>query len=92
MSPQTSGTSRYSSGHMLEAFLHDAFRGRGLGKREGECEKGKRKEEGVLCLRVAGVGWLCADVLSSGRLALLQLLFTSLWHWRCLIGLSGPVA
>lgn len=57
--------------------------------REGE--EGKRKGKGVLCLRVAGVVWPCTDVLRSGRLQFL-VLFTSLWHWRCLIGSSGAVA
>ena len=41
--------------------------------------------------RVAGADWLCADVESIGQVELL-LLFTSLWHWIRLIGLSGAVA
>lgn len=57
----------------------------------GEGEEGKRNGKGVSCLRVAGADQLCADVESIGQVQLL-LLFTSLWHWLRLIGVSGPVA
>jgi hypothetical protein len=50
--PRANGTSRDFSGHMLKAFLHDAFRGRGLG--DGEGEEGKRKGKGVF---VFAGGW-----------------------------------
>ena len=72
------------------AFLHDAFRGLGLGVRE-KVRKGSG-EEGE-CYVCGWLGWerLCADVESIGQVELL-LLFTSLWHWIRLIGLSGAVA
>jgi len=45
---------RYFSDHELGAFLHDAFRGRGLGKRKG----GRKAEEEGIFMFSGGWGGL----------------------------------
>lgn len=88
--PSANDTTSLLQRPQVGAFLHDAFRGRGLGVREKVRKGSGRGGEFCIC---GWLGWesLCADVESIGQVQLL-LLLTSLWHWRCLIGLVGPVA